>query len=158
NSGELERALETLSRAVALDRENADYTAYHATVCGELGKHADAIRGFTVAIRLRPEDAGFYYNRGCAHAAMYDLEAAIADFSTSVSLAPSSLDARFNLGVALLNKGDVRAGISELRRALELDPENHRTNLALGTALLQDGKLDEALPFLQTARATGSPK
>ena len=156
NNGDLGPALDALSRAVALDSANADYAAYRATVCGELGNHADAIRGFTEAIRLKPEHADFYYNRGCVHAATSDLDAAIADFSMAVRLDPSSIDARFNLGAAHLNRGDLGAGISEFRRVLELDPENHRTNLALGTALLQQGNLEEAVPFLQRARTKAS--
>lgn len=71
------------------------------------------------AIRLNPQFAGAYYNRGVARAAQGDRVGAIADYGEAIRLDPQ-------YAVAYYNRGELRAemdpagAISDLREYLAL--------------------------------------
>ena len=52
------------------------------------GRPAEAVRYFTAAIALRPDNPGIYLNRGSAFRDAGEMDAAIADFSQALALAP----------------------------------------------------------------------
>jgi len=59
----------------------------------------------TEAIRLNPNDAVAYYNRGMAHNNKGDYNQAIADFSQAIRLNPNDAATYYNRGNAYNNKG-----------------------------------------------------
>ena len=65
----------------------------------------EAIRAYTEAIRLNPQDATVYYNRGNAYFYKKDYDHAIADYDRALQLNPNHPVAKLNREVALQKKG-----------------------------------------------------
>lgn len=109
------------------------------------GKPDEAISCFSAAIRLKPDDADFYNNRGLARAAKGDLDGAIGDFTEAIRLKPNYAEAYCNRGNAQQDKGNLNGAIEDFTKAIHAkpnwaDPYNNR-----GYALHLNGDLDGAL-------------
>ena len=66
----------------------------------DLGQHFAAIADYDIAIRLNPDDADAYYNRGVAKGKLGQHFAAIADYDIAIRLNPDYADAYNNRGYA----------------------------------------------------------
>jgi serine/threonine protein kinase/Flp pilus assembly protein TadD len=118
-------------------------------------KPAEAVRYFTAALGLRPDNPGVLANRGNALLLAGELEAAVADFRRAVEVAPRYAVAYGQLGHALLRNRMLDDAIDAYRKALELDPESPRRLCDLGYALGLRGKLDEAVATYRQAIRVG---
>src|SRR5262249_4929509 len=65
----------------------------------ELGKHAEAVRYYTAALALRPDNPGVLLNRANALHRAGELEAAAGDLQRAVAVAPGYAGAYVNLGI-----------------------------------------------------------
>jgi tetratricopeptide (TPR) repeat protein len=85
------------------------------------------------AIRLNPNNAVAYYNRGLAWYHKGNLDWAIADYNEAIRLNPGYAEAYFNRGNAWDDKGDYRRARTDWEKALQLDPNlsQARENLEL---------------------------
>ena len=72
----------------------------------EAGKHGNAVKRFTEAIRLSPNTGKLFHHRGSS------LDAAVFDYDTAVRLDPSYPD-------TYLDRGNARHAMGELARALK---------------------------------------
>ena len=104
-------------------------------VFADNGSVDEAIRCFSEAIRLQPDLASAYYNRGTAYGKYKgDMESAIADFDQTLRIQPNRTEAIANRGIARLQKGDQDGAISDLTQAIALNPETASNYLNLGIA------------------------
>jgi serine/threonine protein kinase/Flp pilus assembly protein TadD len=109
------------------------------------GKVAEAIRYYTAALALRPDNPGVLLNRAKALRQAGELETAIADLRRAITLAPRYAGAYNNLGVALDDQKKLDEAILAYRKAIELDPKSSKAHNNLGIALHDQKKLDEAI-------------
>ena len=72
------------------------------------------------AIRLSPQNAYLYYNRGNYYAQRNDYQRAIADYTQAISLEEHLAEAYFNRGLARIFAKKTEEGISDLSKAGEL--------------------------------------
>jgi tetratricopeptide (TPR) repeat protein len=72
----------------------------------EAKEYDEAIQCFTEAIRLKPENAEAYFNRGNVYKDKNDLDQAIKDYNEAIRLKPDYYAAHFNRGYCL-GKGKV---------------------------------------------------
>jgi len=98
--------------------------AYH-----DLGEFNRALRDYSRAIDLDPEDSYSLYNRAVIREHLGDLPGAVEEYNASLRLRPDNEDAYFNRGLIFLNVGAFDMAVSDFTRAYELDPED-RTSLA----------------------------
>jgi tetratricopeptide (TPR) repeat protein len=117
------------------------------------GQPAEAVRYWTAALALRPDNPGIYLNRGSALKAAGEVDAAIADYRHSLALAPQYFVVHHALGTTLHAQGRLDEAIAEFRAAIRLrdDPIPHYN---LGNALRDKGRLDEAIAEFRAAIAT----
>jgi tetratricopeptide (TPR) repeat protein len=108
-------------------------------------RYAEAIRYFTAALALRPDNPGMYVNRGLALRTLGETDEAIADLRQACALAPHYAAAYANLGGALLDKGQLDKAAAAFGEALRIDKEDLWAHHGLGTVLLRTGRLDEAI-------------
>ncbi len=83
----------------------------------------EQIRFYSNAIRLKPDLAEAFNNRGNARADKRDLDGAIADYNEALRLSPRQSEVLNNRGVALHRKGDLKHAIEDYNEAIRLRPD-----------------------------------
>jgi tetratricopeptide (TPR) repeat protein len=74
------------------------------------------------ALKLKPDNAEAYNNRGGAYYSKGDTDRAIADYDQALKLKPDFAGAYTNRGLAYRDKGDTAHAVADFRRYLELRP------------------------------------
>jgi tetratricopeptide (TPR) repeat protein len=103
-----------------------------------------AITEFSEAIRLKPDYAEAYYNRGLAFDSKGEHDKAIADFGEAIRLKPDFGYAYDGRGVAEYLKGDYDKAIADENEAIRLDPNQARVYYNRGLACGRKGDVDNA--------------
>lgn len=101
-------------------------------------KYDDAIAEYNIAMRLRPDYAEAYNDRGHSfHWKGGNGDAALADFTRAIELRPNYPTAYNNRGVVYMAGGHPEKGIPEFDRALELNPHFRNAYINRGNARLR---------------------
>jgi len=138
-------ALESFEQGLAIGSGQNDASVWRSIgdVQVELFDREAALRAYTEALRIQPDDARtrlalgrFYLQRGEAGTAIKQLNAAL-------EIDPSLRAAYPVLGRAHLQAGEYPSAVTVLRKALESDPADQESRYALGRALLAMGSGDE---------------
>jgi tetratricopeptide (TPR) repeat protein len=103
----------------------------------------EAMVHYEAAIKLQPNNADAYYNRGSILLAKGRIDEAIADWEKTLEIQPNDADARTGLGNAFLRKGSLQEAIAHYKEALALAPEDphSRNNIAWVLATAYDASL-----------------
>jgi tetratricopeptide (TPR) repeat protein len=120
------------------------------------GLSDEAMVHYEEAIRLQPDYADAYYNRGSVLFAKGRIDEAIADWEKTLQIQPNDADAHTGLGNALLGKGSLQEAIAHYEKALALAPEDphSRNNVAWVLATASDASIRDgtrAVGFAQAA-------
>ena len=109
--------------------------------------YARAVAAYNEAVKLNPNQAAFYNDRGMAYRKLKKYEAAIADYTQAIKLTPQQADAYYNRGNAYKANREFEKAIADLGEAVRLNPRDAQAhnNLALLLAScpkekLRDGK------------------
>lgn len=78
--------------------------------------------GFTQAIKINPNDANAYKNRGDARADIGDYMGAIEDYTQAIQINPHAADAYYNRGNARYDLGDEAGAIEDYTQAIQMNP------------------------------------
>ena len=82
-----------------------------------------AIHSFNETIRLKPDHANAYFNRGASRAELKQYEAAIADLDEAIRLQPDHAGGYHNRGVSKAELEQHAAAIADLDEAIRLRPD-----------------------------------
>jgi tetratricopeptide (TPR) repeat protein len=115
------------------------------------GRFDEAIRVWTKALEISPEDAKAHNNLAFALANAGRLDEAIEHWQRAVQAGGDYASVHENLGRALLSRARLDEAIPHLRRAVEMDPANAQTRNELGVALSRTGRIEEALAQFEKA-------
>ncbi len=88
-----------------------------------------AIRAFAMAIRLDPDYARAYLNRGMAYERIGNLQQAVEDFSKAIDLEPEEGKIYYIRGVAHRHLGMAKEALEDLRKAATLGYRSARETL-----------------------------
>jgi len=99
---------------------------------------------YTQAIRIDPEYASAYYNRGLTFRKMNRLDDALADYSAALRIERKH-DIYNNRGVAYEKKGEIENAIADYSSAIRLKPDYSMAYYNRGNAYSDQGKSDLAL-------------
>lgn len=102
-------------------------------------------RYYDHAIRLKPDYAEAYNNRGNLLMREGQLEDALADYNHAVRLKPDYFKAYVNRGVTLHQLGDREAAIKDFNEAIRIAPGYAKAYYHRGITLKQQGRVDAAL-------------
>lgn len=80
----------------------------------------EKVRGYTEAIRLKPDFAKAYANRAFARQTKGDLDGALRDYDEAIRLKPNKADAYLNRGILSEGKDDFVAAIAAFEKYLVL--------------------------------------
>ena len=124
-SNYLRRLLKDLStQAKPLEkwREEPLVRYYSAVDAEERGEFKNAIEVYDAVIRLTPDFADAYINRGDARRKLGDFKDAIKDYDTAIRLGDDYAYVYFNRGNAKDDLGDQKGAIKDFDSAIRLDP------------------------------------
>jgi tetratricopeptide (TPR) repeat protein len=105
----------------------------------------EKIRCYTQAIRLKPDFAGAYNNRGLARHEKGDLDGAVKDYDEAIRLKPDYADAYNDRGFARHDKGDLDGALQDCAEAIRLKPDFAGAYNNRGRTRHAKGDLDGAL-------------
>ena len=94
----------------------------------EVRSHKRAISAYDMVLRLKPDFAEAYYNRGTAKTFIAEYEAAIADFDEAIRLNPEFLEAYYNRGLTKSTLNQLAAE-HDLQTALKLAKQQGHDNI-----------------------------
>ena len=145
------RAVELISRAVAVQPETADYHANLAEAYRALGQHQQASDCCRTALRLRPGYPEAANNLGLALHALGRFAEAVAQFHAALELRADFALAQNNLGTSLRELGRFGEALQAYRLAVALDPELALARSNLGQLLVDQGEAEEGLTHCAAA-------
>ncbi|MBP5975272.1 tetratricopeptide repeat protein [Brasilonema sp. CT11] len=109
------------------------------------GDFKGAIADYNQALRINPNLADAYYNRGLARDELGDKQAAIADYNQALRINPNYANAYYNRGVARANLGDKQAAIADYNQALRINPNFAQAYVNRGLARAELGDKQAAI-------------
>jgi len=109
----------TATDAPALSAEDYFYRAYNAPK----NSFQFQIDNYTEAIRINPDFAVAYYNRGTAYNDLKNYTDAIADFSRAIRINPDFANAYYNRGLAYNDLKNYTDAIADYSRAIRINPD-----------------------------------
>ncbi len=110
-----------------------------------------AIAHYTEALRLNPNLAEAYNNRGTAKVELGQHQEAIVDFDTAIGINPNHAAARNNRGIAKVELGQHQEAIVDFDTAINLNPHDAKAYNNRGTAKRGLGQHQEAIVDFDTA-------
>jgi tetratricopeptide (TPR) repeat protein len=118
------------------------------------GRSDEAMVHYEEAIRLQPDYAEAYYNRGNVLYAKGRIDEAIADFEKTLQIQPNDADAHTGLGNALLRKGALKEAIAHYNEAMTLAPKDphSRSNTAWVLATSTDASIRDGAKAVELAQ------
>jgi tetratricopeptide (TPR) repeat protein len=81
-----------------------------------------AIKDYSHAIKLRPDNPAPFDGRGLAHANRSNFELAIKDYDQAIKLKPDQAQAFYHRGLAKFGLCDIDGADADIAKARELDP------------------------------------
>jgi Zn-dependent membrane protease YugP/Tfp pilus assembly protein PilF len=128
------------SKPKAIESNNA------GNLLGEQGDLAGAIAMYSQAIRLDPNLAQAYCNRGTSYTRAGRLDDALADLNRAVQLAPTAGDPRLCRAHLFMMRKEYEAALVDLDEVLRLVPENLAiVRLQQGNVWLEMAQYDQAI-------------
>jgi len=104
--GQLEPALETVSKAIAADPKSVEGYLLRGSIYSHRMNYQDAIADLNRALSLDPELAEVYDRRGDLHLKSGAFKAAVADFDEFLKRRPESTPRHWRRGIAYYYVGD----------------------------------------------------
>ncbi len=98
-------------------------------ILSEGGWIREAISAYDMVLRLKPDFAEAYYNRGTAKTFIAEYAAAIADFDETICLKPEFVEAYYNRGLTKSTLNQPKAAEHDLRTALKLAKQQGQDNI-----------------------------
>ena len=114
-------------------------------------RYEDAVREFSAALTMEPDDVGAHVNLGNALAAQGRVNEAVQQYERALQGSPNDATAHNNLGMALAEQGKLEEAVRHYEQALEWKPDFAAAHGGLGNALAAQGKLDEAISHYERA-------
>lgn len=98
-------------------------------ILSEGGWVSEAISAYNMALRLKPDYAEAYYNRGTAKTLIAEHQVAIADFNEAIRLKPQFVEAYYNRGTAKLALNRCEEARSDFQTTLKLVEQHGREDI-----------------------------
>src|SRR5262244_2799181 len=117
----------------------------------ERGQPDRVIEDYNQAIRLNPNHANAFSNRGATYARKGDYDRAIENYDEAIRLNPKHANALYNRGNAYRHKGDYDRAIENYDLAIELNPKHVDAFSNRGLVRFYQGQFAAAVPDLSQA-------
>lgn len=110
--------------------------------------YKSALGDMDMAIKLQPENAGFYINRAYLRYMTDDIYGAFDDYEHALKLNPLNTLALFNRGLLRAEVHDTNKAIEDFSSVINLNPDDYKTLYNRSILLAEIGDFDSALADL----------
>ncbi|MDE5671912.1 MAG: tetratricopeptide repeat protein, partial [Duncaniella sp.] len=110
--------------------------------------YKSALGDMDMAIKLQPENAGFYINRAYLRYMTDDIYGAFDDYEHALQLDPLNSLALFNRGMLRAEVHDTNKAIADFSSVINLNPDDYKTLYNRSILLAEIGDFDSALADL----------
>ena len=83
----------------------------------------EKLRCYSEAIRIKPDNAEAFYNRGAARKDKGDLDGALQDYNEAIRIKPDYANAFNNRGIVRTAKGDLNGALQDYNEAIRIKPD-----------------------------------
>ena len=143
------RAAREFELAAWYDDNNADAFYNLGLAYVELGRDSDAVRAYSHALQIRPDEFAIHNDLGNAYNHLGETAKATQEWEISLRLNPRVVPPRVSL--ALERMGQTDRALRYLHEAAELDPDDPGVRYNLGAVYFRLGELERAETELQRA-------
>ena len=156
DSGEFDRALQTLSEARRIDPDDPDMAGEQGIILAQTGRGGEAMTLLNQALAEQPDNENVLSALGLiARDERHDLAASAAFFERALAAHPQqdefSASQHNNLAGVYADQENFAGAISELKQAIAIVPGNPEFHDNLASALAASGRFDQSLAEAQTA-------
>ncbi len=144
-NGDLEQALTTSAKRSISIRTRRTLTTAAANIYFLARQFDEAIADYNEAIRINPDLAIAYLNRGLAYARKQDSAEALADASSAIQLDPTLAGAYYLRGTSHYRLDDATEAIRDLTQAIRLNSADPAVYNQRGLAYAKLGDYDRAI-------------
>lgn len=131
--------------ALKVTKEN-ELAHYHvATQLAEAGKYEESLYHFNEAIRLSPNYAESYNNRGNVYAAIGEYQEAIGDYTKAIMKKIDYAEAYNNRGNVYNEEGNYQNALEDFNEAIRLKPEEWSAYNNRGNVFIKIGQYQKAI-------------
>ena len=113
-----------------------------------LGQIDEALKDYSRAIELSPNNAAAYTNRGIIYSEKGEFDLAIKDYFSALKINPDSTNAYNNRGNAYTNINEIDFAIQDYTKAIQLKPDFACAYTCRGLAYIRKNELDLAISDL----------
>jgi tetratricopeptide (TPR) repeat protein len=122
-----------------------------AQVYASLGQMDDAISYYTAVMKLDPNYAEYYNDRGNIYLKLGRFDLALADYEKAIALSPPFHQVRTNLGHCYRQMGKLDLAVAAYSESLDLDPQQTGVLVARAQCHETIGRVDSALADFDAA-------
>ena len=119
------------------------------------GDYNNAGAEYSQAIKLNPQNAIAYRNRGTTYANLQNYAYAAKDYSKVIELEPNNASAYVGRGAAYIYMGQYNSAISDLTKAIELNPNDPLSYYNRGICYQAIGNMERAQADYSKAKSMG---
>jgi tetratricopeptide (TPR) repeat protein len=125
---ELDKAVDLLRKATALDHKYADELSavyqQRGYAAAKEQRFQDAVSEYSEALKLTPQDPRIYEQRAAVEMKINDYDKALADYSEIIKLKPNETRYYLYRSYIYETKGDVKNSMADTEKVLKIDPKN----------------------------------
>ncbi|MBR6490148.1 MAG: tetratricopeptide repeat protein, partial [Muribaculaceae bacterium] len=138
-------ALDYVTRSIGANKNDAQaYLMRCEIYYNSLKDSEKALADIDEAIKLEPNNAGYYINRSYLRYQLNDIRGTMADLDYAISLDPNNITAHYNRALLLSEVGANNKAIEDYDFVLERDPDNYpafynRTMMLINIGQYQQG-------------------
>lgn len=144
-TGNNERAVSYLERAVEQDGRDPGIHNSLGVVYNDLGRHEDAIESYRCALAIKPDFPDALTNMGNTLAVAGREDDAVDSYRRALTINTRFTNAHFNLGNLYARRREREQAIQCYEKALAIDPRQVAVYRKLGLELNRLGRVDDAL-------------
>jgi tetratricopeptide (TPR) repeat protein len=148
-SADLERALQALNRAAALDPNSERVHLILGESFRDAGKLAESAEEYTRAIQIRPDSAAAHLGLATTYWKSGENETVLAPLRRALELAPNDPEANGIMADLLCRQGDYEGARRHAGAALSGNPELDYVHVVMGRVYLAAGQPDRAVDELK---------
>jgi tetratricopeptide (TPR) repeat protein len=108
----------------------------------------EEIEKFTKILRVNPNFAGAYFDRGNNYARLGELDQAIADYSKAIGFDPNDHRSFNNRAIACARTGNYERAVADLVRAMSIEPKDASRLYNFGLVLFNQGLFQQSVNIM----------